>query len=75
MEINKRNIGSKENDLNSNSVTKIVRVGNYECETTNVPNVFKILSHKGGFLARCNYGKVEKINKKMVRRKRDMRSR
>ena len=64
MEIKKRNIGSDNNDSNNNAVTKSVRVGNYECETTNVPNVFKILSHKGGYLARCNYGKVEKIDKK-----------
>lgn len=55
---------SEKNYSNNNVATEVVKVGNYECERTNTPNVFKVLSHRGGYLARCNYGKVEKISKK-----------
>ena len=64
MEIKKRNINSQSNSGNGNFIPKKQKVGNYECETTKVPGIYKILSHKGGYLARCNYGRVEKISKK-----------
>ena len=66
MKITKRDISSQSNTNSGNDsfIPKKQKVGNYECETTKVAGIYKILSHKGGYLARCNYGKVEKISKK-----------
>ena len=64
MKITKRDISSQSNSGNDSFIPKEQNVGNYKCETTKVSGIYKILSHKGGYLVRCNYGKVEKISKK-----------
>lgn len=64
MEIKKRSIDYIKSTKEDDFVPQKKKVGNYECETTKFPNIFKILSHKGGFLVRCNYGRVEKISRK-----------
>jgi len=64
MEIKKRSISYEKVPKEDNFVPKRVKVSNYDCETTKVTNIFKIINFKGGYLVRCNYGKVEKIDKK-----------
>lgn len=64
MEIKKRSIDCTKSTKEDDFVPQKKKVGNYECETTKFPNIFKIVSHKGGFLVRCNYGRVEKISRK-----------
>lgn len=63
MEIKQRNIKSN-NDEKNDKEHKLVKVGNYECETTRYNNIFKIVRGNERYLVRCYYGKVEKINKK-----------
>ena len=64
MKMNKTAIGSQGDNQKDSFTARQLKVGNYECETTKIQNIFKILSHKGGYLVRCNYGRVEKISKK-----------
>jgi integrase len=52
------------NTVNEEKTVEQVKVGNYFCEKTKTANIFKISDHRGGFLVRCNYGRVEKISKK-----------
>lgn len=63
MEIKKRNINIPK-ETTDDFIPEQKRVGNYECETTKFPNIFKISNYNGGFLVRCNYGRIEKISRK-----------
>ncbi|MBQ6887665.1 MAG: hypothetical protein IJN54_09160 [Lachnospiraceae bacterium] len=64
MEIKKRSINNDKSTTEDDFVPQRKKVGNYECETTKTPNIFKIINYNGGFLVRCNYGRVEKISRK-----------
>lgn len=63
MEIKQRNI-EKKSDNEKKSSVEIVRVGKYECERTRHANIFKVVGFDSKYVVRCNYGKVEKIDKK-----------
>lgn len=64
MTLVRRNINSDTKESAMQQEAKHVKVGNYQCTTTNTPNLFKIEREQGGYVARCNYGRTEKIDKK-----------
>lgn len=64
MEIKKRSLNNSNKAVENEPAAKRVKVGTYDCETTKTPNIFKIIGRNGGYLVRCNYGKIEKIMKK-----------
>ena len=63
MEIKKRNIAGNTGEEKKEE-KQLVRVGNYECEKTKYNGIFKITEGNERYLVRCNYGKIEKIDKK-----------
>lgn len=65
MEIKKVAIENETGGGKKGQAGRKVRIGKYDCTTTSTPNLFKINRERGGYVARCNYGRREKVDEKL----------